>query len=277
MNRTAGLSRELLFLGVLLLFTTFIGYAIQLYLSSELDENTQDIDRISLAWEIRFKTAIKQFIAADASLVENDELNGVIADLERRLREHVKADYPYEIEILVVDSRMVNAMALPGGLIILYVPLIRLTETPEELAAVMAHELGHVIHRDPLRKMIRQMGIAATLALLRGDSSTLLENTIRNLLDLKYTRDQESAADDFALETLVAAGIDPIHFAAIMEKLDPGKGGGKNTLFEYLSTHPHRGERVEKARRASAQFASAGDDSTIDWPRVKKLLPSVFD
>ena len=45
MNRTAGLSRELLFLGVLLLFTTFIGYAIQLYLSSELDENTQDIDR----------------------------------------------------------------------------------------------------------------------------------------------------------------------------------------------------------------------------------------
>ena len=220
---------------------------------------------------------IKQFIAADASLVENDELNGVIADLARRLRDHIKADHPYEIEIMVVDSRMVNAMALPGGLIILYVPLIRLTETPEELAAVMAHELGHVIHRDPLRKMIRQMGIAATLALLRGDSSTLLENTIRNLLDLKYTRDQESAADDFALETLVAAGIDPIHFAAIMEKLDPGKGGGKNTLFEYLSTHPHRGERVEKARRASAQFASAGDDSTIDWPRVKKLLPSVFD
>ena len=277
MNRTAGLSRELLFLGVLLLFTTFIGYAIQLYLSSELDENTQDIDRISLAWEVRFKTAIKQFIAADASLVENDELNGVLADLERRLREHVKADHPYEIEILVVDSRMVNAMALPGGLIILYVPLIRLTETPEELAAVMAHELGHVIHRDPLRKMIRQMGIAATLALLRGDSSTLLENTIRNLLDLKYTRDQESAADDFALETLVAAGIDPIHFAAIMEKLDPGKGGGKSKLVKYLSTHPHSGERVEKARRASAQFASAGDDSTIDWPRVKKLLPSVFD
>ena len=277
MNRTAGLSRELLFLGVLLLFTTFIGYAIQLYLSSELDENTQDIDRISLAWEMRFKTAIKQFIAADASLVENDELNGVIADLARRLRDHIKADHPYEIEIMVVDSRMVNAMALPGGLIILYVPLIRLTETPEELAAVMAHELGHVIHRDPLRKMIRQMGIAATLALLRGDSSTLLENTIRNLLDLKYTRDQESAADDFALETLVAAGIDPIHFAAIMEKLDPGRGGWKSKLVKYLSTHPHRGERVEKARRASAQFASAGDDSTIDWPRVKKLLPSVFD
>ena len=277
MNRRAGLSRELLFLGVLLLFTTFIGYAIQLYLSSELDENTQDIDRISLAWEMRFKTAIKQFIAADASLVENDELNGVIADLARRLRDHIKADHPYEIEILVVDSRMVNAMALPGGLIILYVPLIRLTETPEELAAVIAHELGHVIHRDPLRKMIRQMGIAATLALLRGDSSTLLENTIRNLLDLKYTRDQESAADDFALETLVAAGIDPIHFAAIMEKLDPGKGGGKSKFVKYLSTHPHRGERVEKARRASAQFASAGDDSTIDWPRVKKLLPSVFD
>ena len=145
------------------------------------------------------------------------------------------------------------------------------------MAHGLGHELGHVIHRDPLHKMIRQMGIAATLALLRGDSSTLLENTIRNLLDLKYTRDQESAADDFALETLVAAGIDPIHFAAIMEKLDPGKGGGKNTLFEYLSTHPHRGERVEKARQASAQFASAGDDATIDWHRVKKLLPSVFD
>ena len=277
MNRTAGLPRELLCLGVLLLFTTFIGYAIQLYLSSALDENAQDLDSISVAWEVRLKAAIKQFIATDASLVENDELNGVIADLERRLREHVKADHPYEIEILVVDSRMVNAMALPGGLIILYVPLIRLTETPEELAAVMAHELGHVIHRDPLRKLIRQMGISATLALLRGDSATLLENTIRNLLDLKYTRDQESAADDFALETLVAAGIDPIHFAAIMEKLDPGKGGGENTLFEYLSTHPHRGERAEKARRASAQFASAGDDATIDWHRVKKLLPSVFD
>ena len=221
MKKTAGLPKELAFLCVLLLFTAFVGYVIQRSLASGSNETTRNIDSISVAWEMKFKEAIKQFIAHDAKIVENDELNEVISDLQQRLQEHVKADNPYEIEIVVVNSCLVNAMAFPGGLIILYVPLIRLTETPEELAAVMAHELGHVIHRDPLHKLIRQLGISATIALLRGESATLMENIIKNLLDLKYTRDQESAADDFALETLAAAGIDPVHFALIMVTTQP--------------------------------------------------------
>ena len=62
-----------------------------------------------------------------------------------------------------------------------------------------------------------------------------------------------------------------------MEKLDPKRDVRKDKLVKYLSTHPNLDERVEKARQASAEFSSEGDDSNFDWPRVKKLLPSVFD
>ena len=168
-------------------------------------------------------------------------------------------------------------MAFPGGLIVFYAPLIRLTETPEELAAIMAHEMGHVVHRDPLRKLIRQIGLSATLAIVGGESTAILEDLVRDLLDLKYSRDQEREADDFALQILAASGIDPAHFASIMQKLSSGTTRGGDRVFKYLSTHPHLDERLTKARQASQRFAADAEPFAIDWPQVKRLLPSVFD
>ena len=187
MRGAAGFLRESVLLCGVLLVTALAGLAIQRYLASEFDEISLDIDDIAVALEEEFKESIKQVIANDAGIVDNTEVNRAIADLRQLLQDHVPVETPYEIEILVVDSRVVNAMALPGGLIILYVPLIRLTEFPEELAAIMAHEIGHVAHRDPLRKLIRQMGISAVIGLLGGNSMSMMENTIKSLLDLKYT------------------------------------------------------------------------------------------
>ncbi len=277
MRPFTGLPRELIALCTLLLATAATAYLIQRALSPGADETTQSIDSISIAWEREFKEGIKKLIANDALLVQRDELDEALSDLLQRLEQHLEEEHPYEIEIIVVNSSLVNAMAFPGGLIVFYAPLIRLTETPEELAAIMAHEIGHVVHRDPLRKLIRQIGLSATLAILGGESTAILEDLIKNLLDLKYSRDQEREADDFALQTLAASGIDPAHFASIMQKLSAGKTNGNDKVFKYLSTHPHLDERVTKARQASQRFAAHTEPFGLDWPRVKRVLPSIFD
>ena len=276
MKPFAGLPRDLIALCTLLLVTAATAYLIQLAFSPGADETTQSIDSISIAWEREFKEGIKKLIANDALLVQRDELDEALSDLLQRLEQHIE-EHPYEIEIVVVNSPLVNAMAFPGGLIVFYAPLIRLTETPEELAAIMAHEIGHVVNRDPLRKLIRQIGLSATLAILGGESTAILEDLIKDLLDLKYSRDQEREADDFALQTLAASGIDPAHFASIMQKLSSGKTNGNDKVFNYLSTHPHLDERVTKARQASERFANHTEPLELDWPRVKRMLPSVFD
>ncbi len=276
MRPFTGLPRELIALCTLLLATAAAAYLIQRALSPGADETAQSIDSISIAWEREFKEGIKKLIANDALLVQRDELDEALSELLQHLEQHIE-EHPYEIEIVVVNSPLVNAMAFPGGLIVFYAPLIRLTETPEELAAIMAHEIGHVVHRDPLRKLIRQIGLSATLAIFGGESTAILEDLIKNLLDLKYSRDQEREADDFALQTLVASGIDPAHFASIMQKLSTGKTNGNDKVFTYLSTHPHLDERVTKARQASEHFATHAEPLGLDWPRVKRMLPSVFD
>ncbi len=272
-----GLPRELIALCTLLLATAAAAFLIQRALAPGADETAQSIDRISIAWEQDFKEGIKKLIANDALLVQRDELDAALSDLLRRLEQHLEEEHPYEIEIVVVDSPLVNAMAFPGGLIVFYAPLIRLTETPEELAAIMAHEMGHVVHRDPLRKLIRQIGLSATLAIVGGESTAILEDLVGDLLDLKYSRDQEREADDFALQILAASGIDPAHFASIMQKLSSGTTRGSDRVFKYLSTHPHLDERLTKARQASQRFAADAEPFAIDWPQVKRLLPSVFD
>lgn len=79
------------------------------------------------------------------------------------------ADLPYSIQIHVLNHEMVNAFALPGGHIVLFEGLLKNASSPEEVAGVIGHEMGHVAHRDPTRLALRSAGSIGVLGLLLGD------------------------------------------------------------------------------------------------------------
>lgn len=196
-----------------------------------------------------------------------------------RMTERLEAAAPIHVPLTVqvVRARMVNAFALPGGQIVLFEGLLKATETPEELAGVLAHEMAHVANRDPTRLTLRSAGAAGVLGLLLGDFTgagvavALSEALIRS----GYQRDAEAAADEFALTLLTREGLPTEPFAGFFRKLDEktGDGEGADGLLSHLATHPDLGARAARAAAAdrvgAAPFAPILSDR--DWVALRGI------
>lgn len=156
-------------------------------------------------------------------------------------------DMPYPVTINVIDGAMVNAFAAPGGQVAILRGLIDAAESPEEVAAVLAHELGHVVARDPVRLSLRAAGTAGLFSLVIGDitGGAVVAGMATQLLDASYSRAAERAADDFAAEALIRVGVSPQALAAFFERLEDADGS--SDLMGYFSTHPATLERIETA------------------------------
>jgi Zn-dependent protease with chaperone function len=138
-----------------------------------------------------------------------------------------------------------NALALPSGQIVLTDELVRLLEDDNDaLMGVLAHELGHFQRRHLMRRVVHATATGAATMALFGDASGMLATVPAVLLDLKYSRDAELEADDFAAGLMKAAGLDPARLAVALERL---AGDGEHT-GAYLSSHPATGERVARLR-----------------------------
>ncbi|MET0964331.1 MAG: M48 family metallopeptidase [Noviherbaspirillum sp.] len=143
-----------------------------------------------------------------------------------------------------------NALALPSGQIVLTDELVRLlTDDSEALMGVLAHELGHLERRHLLRRIVHGAATGAAAMALFGDASGLVATLPALLLDLKYSRDAEFEADDYAAALMKASGLDPGRLALALQRL----GGDEQHTAAYLSSHPATAERVERLRGGAPQ------------------------
>lgn len=142
--------------------------------------------------------------------------------------------------------------ALPDGTIIFTDEMVRLAQHDEELMAVLAHEVGHVVHRHGLRAIIQNSLLGFALLAITGDaagSSELFLGLPVLLTQLAYSRTFELEADSYALDYLRAHDIPPIHFARLMRRIEqttsPSSKGSDPTWSGYLSSHPLTTERIQ--------------------------------
>ena len=168
-------------------------------------------------------------------------------------------DLDYEIAATVFDHPMVNAFAAPGGQVVLMRGFLDKAGSADAAAAVLAHEIGHVVSRDATRHSLRAAGSAGLLSMVLGDvaGGVLLVALGEQMLNSSYSREAEREADRFALGMLDAAGGSTGGMAAFFEMLDEGAGGD---LPDYLSSHPVTAERAEAAR---AHAAGQGTTSPV--------------
>lgn len=145
-----------------------------------------------------------------------------------------------------------NALALPSGVIVLTDELVELAADDEELIAVLAHEVGHIRQRHLLRLVLQNSAAVVFISLALGDLSSLTSLAAALptlLLQMKYSREFEVEADDFALEFLAARGIRGEKFAALLARIE-GKRVSGSRATDYLSTHPDTRKRIDRARQA---------------------------
>ncbi len=158
-----------------------------------------------------------------------------------------------------------NAMALPGGDIIVTDAFINLVEHPGEFDAVLLHEVGHVVERHGLTQAAQASAMTVILAMAVGDASGIGELIVSVpvfLMQSNYSRKAESSADEYSFKHLADLGIDPKHFATIILKLteetledvDNDEGGDDKEVNNYLSSHPGGKSRAKRALELSKEF-----------------------
>ncbi|MCF6445934.1 M48 family metallopeptidase [Nereida sp. MMG025] len=182
-------------------------------------------------------------------------------------------EFPYDLSINVVDHEMINAFAVPGGQVILMRGLLEEAETPEEVAGVLAHELGHVANRDPMRLALRAAGSAGILSLVLGDATggLVIAGAAEQVLNASHTRAAEADADVFALDMMESANLPPEAFATFFDRLIEEHGDVHGAL-ELVSSHPASARRAERARDRVDQDATYARVLTDDqWQDLRAI------
>lgn len=179
-------------------------------------------------------------------------------DTRQRLQEHFQplltahADYPLKIMFRKGGHLGANAFALPDGSIVFTDEMVLLAEHDDELSAVLAHEIGHVVRGHGMRTIIQDSLLGFLLLAITGDvtgSSELFIGLPVLLTEMAYSRDFEWEADRYARISMKAHAIDLKHFANLMRRVDKGPGAGngdgQKKWVNYLSTHPMTEERLK--------------------------------
>lgn len=167
----------------------------------------------------------------------------------------------------VIDSGMVNAVALPGGRILVFGGLIREAQSPDELAGVIAHEIGHLKHRHVMRRLIGTMGFDLVIGMMTGGrvgGGNLAVVAVQS----SNSREVETEADAAALAMLSKAGIDTGGLAKFFERLAKKEDGG-GLMGGLLASHPPSGLRARHAELGGAPGAPAF--TSEEWQAVRRV------
>ncbi len=156
-----------------------------------------------------------------------------------------------EWEVTVFDNEQANAFALPGGKIGVFNGLLSVTWNQHQLAAVMAHEVGHVLanhsNERASQSTLRNVGVAAAQILGASDTTIeILDVGTRYGLFLPFNRTQESEADAIGIRLMANAGFDPEESIKLWQNMS-AQGGARPP--ELLSTHPSPSSRMNELAR----------------------------
>ncbi len=165
-------------------------------------------------------------------------------------------DLPYPVRVSVLDHDLLNAFTLPGGRIILFRGLIDAAESPDEVAGVLAHEIGHAVNRDPTRDALRSAGSIGVLGLLFGDfaGGTAVLFLANSLINARYSQQAEAAADAYAHDLMRAAGLSPAALGTMFVRLREQYGEASG-LVAHFAAHPALSQRIEASLAAARDIA----------------------
>ena len=207
-------------------------------------------------------------------LVRGADINRYLYTLGQRLRHNLPPPL-LTYRFRVVNSRDINSVAFPGGSIYINRGLIEVTSTEDELAAILAHEIGHVVARHGTTQLSRQLLVQAPISIAAGLPTTeawkdqLTKLGISFGVDapfLKYTRDQELEANLTALGLLAAARFDPNALGTVLDNVDGAA---------FVFNHPHSENVLEDLDAEIERLAPAPGRRAYATPEFKNFTSAL--
>ena len=240
--------------GLLALSVVVLLAALRFGLPRFADEVARIVPR---QWEAAFgESLVEPVVRTLARFDDTDEIAFCTAprgveSLDGLTRRLAPAASPYRFVVRVVNLEMVNAFALPGGRILITEGLLRFAGSPDEVAGVLAHEMGHVLHRHSTAAMVEALGLAFLFGAMLGDfGASAIGAGAETLVGLGFRREAEAEADERGLDLLRRAGLSSRGLADFFERIER-KAGDRSRILRLLSTHPPTELRRRRAKEGA--------------------------
>jgi predicted Zn-dependent protease len=240
-----------LIIAVVIALIALVGY----FAKTSVNPLTGEKQRVALSPEQEIALGMKsapEMAAQMGGVSRSEEARALVRRVGERLVSRslaAKSPYKYSFHVLA-DPRTVNAFALPGGPIFITEALLRQLKTEGELAAVLGHEIGHVIARHSSERLAKQQltqGLIGALVVGSGDYTTAqIGQMVGGMINMKYGREDELESDALGVRIAAEAGYDPRAMVRVMEVLAKASGGSRQPAF--VSTHPapeNRAARIQ--------------------------------
>lgn len=221
----------------------------------------------------QIRVALDQDGGEGVRICERPDGQAALEKMTARLSKHTS--FPYPLTVHVLEHEMLNAFALPGGHIVLFSGLIEAADTPEEVAAVLAHEMGHVAARDPARGALRSAGSIGVLGLVFGDfaGGTVALFLANQLIEASYSQAAETQADSYAADLMVEAGLPPEALGVFFQRLRD-LHGDEEGFVQHFSTHPALRDRVQAAAEAGRRGGVRAESPVLnggEWQALRRI------
>ena len=238
---------------------------------------------VSTQQEVELGTQYAQQINAQLPIISDPEINryiNVLGDSIAKLSDERNLDWRFYI----VDSREVNAFAVPGGFIYVNRGLIDRSRNLSMLAGVLGHEIGHVIKRHSVQQMEKmqqaQLGVGLACVLTRiceNQATGALIDIAGTAVFAKFSRDDEREADQVGIQYVTRAGIDPRGIPAMFRVLLDERNRQSSAVDGWFSTHPLEEDRIRETQAMIAQIDEAILETlTVDTERYQEFKRRVM-
>lgn len=239
-------------------------------------------DWYSIESEIRMGKEYATQIEASLKLVTDPTINEYVNRVGQNLVRNSDAKVPFTIK--VVDSDVINAMALPGGFFYVNSGLILAADNEAELAGVMAHEIAHVAARHTTRQLTRYQFInyASLPLIFVGGGIGLAAREAAGIgipmTFLKFSRGFEAEADYLGIQYMYKAGYDPNEFVNFFEKIQAQEKKKPGSMAKVFTDHPQTPDRITKSQEEIATILPAKDqyiETTSEFNDMKSRLAAI--
>lgn len=209
-------------------------------------------NRVPIATEYQLGQAVLQSYGKTSDRMQS----GAAVDFVKQLGGTLTQGSRYQYQWLVVRDDRVNAFAMPGGIVIVNTGLLKRAANPNEVAAVLAHEIQHVEQRHALKNMLNSAGVATVVMLVLGDANAAMIMIAHQVSNQYFSRKVEAEADLTGAQLLIKRGIAADGMPSFFKKL-AAEYKGQQTMPEWISSHPDTLKRIALAEAFVKQHPCA--------------------